>query len=177
VDGEYNTADDFIVTPTGEDPATTGGILQPGAAGEAIVKFDTGGAEIEFRDDTLNAVTGTLVVGQPVASVSPSPTPGPEQVDAEVTIVMKEGDVFEPATLTVPAAKRFRIVITNESPTLACNLRIAGPDGQYDTDDDIFSPAVLPNSTGEVVGQIDTAGDYAFQCDFRPAMSGTLKVE
>jgi uncharacterized cupredoxin-like copper-binding protein len=175
VDGEYNTADDFVVTPSGEDPATTGGILQPNAEGEAIVKFDTGGVEIEFRDDTLNQVTGTLVVGEPVASASPSPTPGPAGVDAEVSVTMSD-TAFDPGTLPVPAAKRFRINITNNG-TLACDVRIAGPDGEFRTDDDIVSQAVPPGGTGSVDGQIDTPGDYAFQCSFRPELSGTLKVE
>jgi uncharacterized cupredoxin-like copper-binding protein len=173
-DGEYDTQDDFVVTPAGEDPETTAGILQPGAEGVAIIRLDNAG-EVEFRDPTLQDKTGTIVVGD-APQVTPSPTPVPaDQVDAEVSVTLKD-DAFEPVELKVPAGKKFRINIKNEG-TLACNLRIAGPDGDYRTDDDITSDEVNPGNTGGVVGQIDKAGAYAFRCDFRPELTGTVTVE
>jgi uncharacterized cupredoxin-like copper-binding protein len=174
-DDVYETQDDFVVTPTGEDPETTSGLLQPGAEGVAIIRLESGGGDVEFRDDTLQDKTGTIVVSAAaVTTASPTPVPA-DQVDAEVIVTLKD-DAFEPVELTVPAGKKFRISIKNEG-TLACNLRIAGPDGDYRTDDDITSDTVNPGNTGGVVGQIDKAGAYAFRCDFRPELTGTVTVE
>jgi hypothetical protein len=178
-DDEYDTQDDFVVTPAGADPETTAGLLQPGAEGVAIIRLDEAG-EIEYRDDALQDKTGTIVVSDvPVVGRSPTLAPA-DQVDAEVSITLKD-DAFEPVELKLPAAKKFRINIKNKG-TLACNLRIAGPDGEYRTDDDIVSETVNPGNTGEAVGQIDTSGIHLplrlpFRCDFRPELTGTVTVE
>jgi uncharacterized cupredoxin-like copper-binding protein len=59
-------------------------------------------------------------------------------------------------------------------------MRIAGPDGQYDTEDDLASKqtAIKAGETGELVGQIDKPGTYIFQCDFHSTEeTGTLIVK
>ncbi len=176
-DKEYVTSDDFVVTPDGEEPATTAGILQPGAKGTAIIKLDTPGVEIEFRDDTLQDKTGIIVVGQ-APEASPTPTPeAQEQVDFETSVKLKD-NFFDPASVTVPAGKRFRIALTNEGPTFAHNLRIAGPDGEFETADDLLSDpsAQRVGTPGELVGQIDTPGTYAVRCDFHAEQTGTIVV-
>jgi len=175
-DGEYNTEDDFVVTPDGEDPTVSAGILQPGAQGFVIIKLNTP-SEIEFRDDTLQDKVGVIVVGEaPAATASPTPAVG-EAVDVELDLAMKD-NFFEPETLSVPAGKKFRVNLKNEGPTFAHNLRIAGPDGEFETADDLVSTpsAQRVGVAGELVGQIAQAGTYAARCDFHTEMTGTVTV-
>ncbi len=69
-DGNFGTSDDFVVTPDGEKPDVTAGILRPGAQGAAIVRIDVTG-EIPFRDETLQDKTGTIVVRKSDATPPP----------------------------------------------------------------------------------------------------------
>ncbi len=179
-DKQYGTKDDFVAKPV----TSSGDIMQPGEDGTVVVRFETGGTDInlEFRDETLNQVTGTIVVRQGAA---PTPTASPEAKEAvDVTLDMKMGDnFFEPKQLTVKAGQKFRINLTNPGPQFVHNLRIAGPDGQYDVqaggDDLVSTPAVQKvGQPGELVGKIDTTGVYPFKCDFHPTeMTGTITVQ
>jgi plastocyanin len=178
VDGEYGTSDDFVVTPDGQDPASSSGILQPNSQGFVIIKIDTPG-EIEFRDETIQDKTGVIVVGE-AAEVTASPTPaaGEVPVDFETSVAMKD-NFFEPLEFSVPAGKKFRINLTNDGPTFAHNMRIAGPDGEFDTEDDLVSTpsAQRVGVSGDLVGQIDQPGTYDVRCDFHPEiMVGTVTV-
>lgn len=178
-DGVYDTGDDFVVTPEGETPENTAGILQPGSQGSVIVRLDVAG-EVEFRDDTLQDKTGTIVVRESEASPTPTPTPtgGAADVDVELDLTTTD-NAFSQTEFTVEAGQTFRFNVTNTG-AFGHSLRIAGPDGEFDTDDDMVSDphAILPGGTAELVGQIDKAGSYAFRCDFHPTeMAGTLIVE
>ena len=177
-DGVYENGDDFVVTPDGEDAKVTAGILQPGAQGSVIVRLDIV-SEVEFRDDTLQDKTGAIVVRKS-EDATPSPTPvDEERVDTEFELTMTD-NVFSQTEFTVKAGDKFRFNLTNAGPTFVHNLRVAGPDGEFDTDDDLVSD---PQSQrvgvpGELVGQIDKKGTYAFRDDFHPTeMTGTLVVE
>ena len=122
------SGDDFVVVPVGSDPETAdqGDIIEPGGQGFAIVRFDQAG-EVPFKDPTATNpdteepfATGTVIVGQ-----AGTPTPGPDEVSAEVSVSARpEG--FEPPELTVPAGEKFRINITVEG-DLGRNIRISGP--------------------------------------------------
>ena len=58
------------------------------------------------------------------------------------------------------------------------NIRIAGPDGVYETDDDILSEDILPGETGELIFELDEEGEYVFRDDFRrETITGTLTVQ
>jgi hypothetical protein len=50
---------------------------------------------------------------------------------------------YTPATVTLAAGKVFGINLTNDG-HFVHNLRIAGPDGLFNTDDDIVSPDISP---------------------------------
>lgn len=175
-DGEYGTPDDFLVTPDGEDAEATGGILQPGAQGSAIIRLDVV-KEVEFKDETTVA-TGTIVVRKSEAA-TPSPTPkDEEQVDVEFDLTMTD-NVFSQTEFTVKAGEKFRFNLKNDG-AFVHSMRIAGPDGEFDTDDDIVHDprSIKPKSNGELVGQIDEEGTYPFRCDFHPTeMKGTIVVE
>jgi plastocyanin len=174
-DGEYETSDDFVsTTADGSD------IIKPGEEGFLVVRLDDEG-EYQFQDPTSTAAQGTITVrGEPVTE-TPTATPSPgaqEPVDVTLDVVANDAG-FEPGTLEVPAGKKFRINIKNEG-EFVHSMRIAGPDGQYDTEDDLASKqtSIKAGETGELVGQIEEPGEYTFRCDFhRTEETGTLTVK
>jgi uncharacterized cupredoxin-like copper-binding protein len=178
-DNEYNTGDDFVVVPVGSDPqkADQGDVIQPGGEGFAIIRFDDGG-ESQFKDPTATDpntqepwATGTVIVTD-----AASATPAPNAAEQEASVVMKDS-VFEPTAITLAAGKEFRINLDNQG-QFAHNMRIAGPDGEFETADDIVSSDVAPGEQGDATGTIDAAGQYAFRDDFNPStMTGTLTIE
>jgi plastocyanin len=58
------------------------------------------------------------------------------------------------------------------------NLRVAGADGEWSTDDDAASepPLANPGETVEVVFTPTAAGTYTFRCDFHPLEQGGVVV-
>jgi plastocyanin len=174
VDGDYGTNDDFVVVPDGSDPtqADLGDILQPETDGFVIVRFDTAGT-IEFNDPTVQTSTGTILVSETGAG---TPTPAPEEeADDEYDITMVDS-LYEPDHFGTDAGDTVRFNLENTG-EFVHNLRIAGPDGEYFTDDDIVSEDVPPGETSDMVFTIDDPGSYEFQCDFHPeTQTGTLTV-
>jgi plastocyanin len=180
-DGEYDTADDFVAVPEGSDPTTAeqGDAILPESSGFVVVRFDEAG-QIEFKDPTATDIsvdppepfaTGTIIVGD-----STTPTPAPDEVDQQVEVVMKDS-IFEPDEITLEAGVKFGIDVPNQG-IFVHNLRIAGPDGEYDTDDDIVSEDVSAGETGRAIGTLDDPGEYDFRCDFHPqTQTGTLTIE
>jgi plastocyanin len=172
LDGLPDTTDDFVASTTEESD-----ILTPGEQGAMVVRFDEAG-DFPFSDPTATAATGTFVVGGEAPVASPTPEEGePEPVDVELDVSMGD-NFYAPNALEVAAGEKFRINLSNDG-EFVHNLRIAGPDGVYDTDDDLASEPdpQTAGEDGEVVGQIDTPGTYPFRCDFHPVeMTGTITV-
>jgi plastocyanin len=170
-DGDYDTSDDFVAkTADGAE------ILESGEEGTVVIRFDEEG-EFEFKDPTVvPQARGTLVVaGEPFEG-------GPDaQQPVDVTLDVAMGDIFfEPSELEVEAGQTFRIELTNTG-EFVHNLRIAGPDDTFDTEDDLVStpdpPRVRAGEGGQLVGQIDQPGTYRFRSDFHPVeMVGTITV-
>jgi plastocyanin/heme-degrading monooxygenase HmoA len=111
-----------------------------------------------------------------------TPTPGegsPPPSDGVVTISMGD-NFFDPNEITVAAGSEVEIDLTNNGAAIH-NMRIAGEDGQYNTDDDVVSdPEVISGGqTGTVVWTApSSAGEIIFHCDFHPTdMIGTITVE
>ncbi len=178
-DANYETSDDFLVTPDGEKADTTAGILQPGAQGSVVLRLDVA-QDVEFKDPTTVA-TGTIVVRKSEATVTPTPAPSgsAEAVDVEFDLTATD-NVFSQTEFTLTAGQKFRFKIKNDGPTFVHNMRISGPDGQFDTEDDIVSDpqSIKAGENGTLVGKIDTPGTYDFRDDFHPTeMKGTIKVE
>ena len=174
-DGEYDTGDDFLAkTADGSD------IMEPGEEGTVVVRFDETG-EFEFKDPTVVPEAGGVLVvtGEPVGE-TPEDEPdafGP----VDVTLDVAMGDIFfEPSELEVEAGQTFLIELTNTG-EFVHNLRIAGPDDTFDTEDDLVSTPDPPHARagegGQLVGQIDQPGTYRFRSDFHPVeMVGTITV-
>jgi plastocyanin len=164
-DVQYDTKDDFVVKPE---------ILQPGEEGVLVVRFDEKG-EYPFQDPSAPAASGKFVVGAGEADEEE-----PDEVEADVTLdVTMTDSAFAPAELEVEAGKTFRINLVNDG-SLVHNMRLAGPDGEFETEDDILSTPGDPaaGEDGSLVGKIDRAGTYAFRSDFQPTeMVGTLTVK
>jgi uncharacterized cupredoxin-like copper-binding protein len=167
-DRQYGTSDDFVLPN-----------LDPKVSDAVVIRYDAAG-EFEFRSEQalegVTPVTGKVIVGEPEATPPPDATPTP--VPADLTVDVTAGDTaFEPSALTVEAGKTFRIKVTNPG-AFVKRVRIAGPDGQFETDDDIVGVTVDPGGTGEVSGKIDAAGTYPFRDDFHPTTpQGTLTVQ
>ena len=173
-DGDYGTVDDFAVVPDGSDPteAGLGDVLQPGESGFVVVRFDNAG-NIEFRDPTVITTTGTIVITEVAATETPAPA---EDFDVEMDIVMQD-DGYVPDALVIGAGTKVKLNMTNLG-EFVHNIRIAGPDGVYETDDDILSEDILPGETGELVFELDEEGEYVFRDDFRrETITGTLTVQ
>ena len=166
-DGVYETSDDFVSEPE---------IIQPGEDGFLIVRLDEEG-EFEFQDPSAPRAIGTIVVSEePAAEI-------PEAGDLEpvdVTLDVSMGDnFFEPSELEVGAGQTFRINLTNDGEFIH-NLRIAGPDGEFETEDDLVSTPKFQTGgeTGELVGQIDEPDVYSFRSDSQSTeMVGTITVK
>ncbi len=178
-DGKYDTGDDFVAVPVGSDPtkAEQGDVIEPGAQGFTVVQFDAAG-NLEFKDPTANdpATGDPFATGTVVVSEATSATPEAEAVEQEFDVLLKD-NVFEPATLTLAAGKKFRLKLQNDG-KFAHNIRIAGKDGEFETADDISSVDVFPGTAEELIGQIDDPGEYAIRDDFHPGeMTGTITVE
>jgi plastocyanin len=85
-------------------------------------------------------------------------------------------DRFSPSGLTVRAGRDYLLELHNRDGE-AQNLRIAGLDNEYETDDDLVSDDVDPGKTGSLKLRIDQPGVYDFRSDSQPiGMVGTLTV-
>jgi plastocyanin len=167
-DGEYNTADDYVSEPE---------IIEPGETGVLVVLFETPG-EFEFQDPSAPAATGTFVVSEE-GDEGEEETPE-DEVETDVTLeVTMTDNAFAPKALEVEAGQSFRINLTNEG-SFVHNMRIAGPDGEFETEDDIVSTPADPKAgeDGTLVGTIEKTGKYQLRSDFQPTeMTGTITVK
>jgi hypothetical protein len=156
-DGKFDTGDDYVAVPAGSDAKTNdkGDVLQPGQDGFVVVRFSGTKPQIPFEDPTAssagnagNTTTNSFATGNFIvegASGTTTPTPGPGgTADVKVDLTLNDS-AYDPPTLTIAGAadKTFGITLTNKG-TFVHNLQIAGPDGQFGTDDDITSDDVPP---------------------------------
>jgi plastocyanin len=91
-----------------------------------------------------------------------------------------EDDSFDPDELRVAAGSDVTIALTNDGNAIH-NVRIAGADGEFESDDDAVSDPdrIEGGGLGTLVWTAPAqAGDYQFRCDFHPSqMTGTIKVD
>jgi plastocyanin len=140
-------------------------------------------------DDEIKPVATVTVV----QDTAPAPTqelqtqPSPSQpLDASassaedgIIAIEVRGALFVPNYWTVTLGETNTITVANAD-TQEHNLRIAGLDGAYDTEDDaLTAPNPLPGGeSGELTFAPLVPGDYTFRCDYHPdTMGGRIEVE
>ncbi len=121
------------------------------------------------------ASSATPAGGSPSGSGAASPAAG----GGNLTITMTDNK-FDPTSLTASAGADVTITATNKG-TAIHNVRIAGPDGRFNTADDTVSDPSLVSGGGTATVKWkapSAAGDILFQCDFHPTdMKGTITVK
>jgi nitrite reductase (NO-forming) len=115
-------------------------------------------------------------------TATPAATPGATSTPAAAggAIEVSMGDsFFAPKEITVHPGQTLTFDLTNDG-ALPHNMRIAGPDGEYNTGDDIVSSpdVVLGNQNATLQWQATAqTGSIPFQCDIHPGiMSGVITV-
>lgn len=146
-----------------------------GALGVAAVVLIGGAIWAVSNEDEASG--GEPTDGQ-VDGGEPSPSESPPS-DGGILVGMSD-NFFETTEITVAAGSEVKIDLTNNGANTH-NMRIAGLDGEYNTDDDAISDpnSVSSGQTATLVWTApDTPGEYIFQCDFHPAdMTGKIIVQ
>ena len=168
-------------------PAAWLRILVPIAAAVLILSVACGGDDDNGNGDG-NGATATATAtptDAPTDGLDPQPD-SPQDVEAQVTEAADgvvettmEDNRFTRNNLKVPLNETTTIQLVNDGAAVH-NLRIAGPDGEWSTDDDTVSdPELLQAGETAVVEFTPTiAGTYTFRCDFHPLeMGGVIVVE
>ena len=107
---------------------------------------------------------------------------GPASFDVSMgdTIEPEITNFFEANTFTVSPGQEVTFNLTNDGAAIH-NMRIAGGDGEYNTDDDTVSDPDLfqAGDSGTLVWTApDEPGEIIFRCDFHLLdMIGTISVE
>ena len=149
--------------------------------GEALIGFVLAAVALTFvlafAFPTETGLGDKTVEGSPTPGVTPTPAGSPA---AGIAVSMQD-NLFESAELTVKAGESLSINPTNDGVAIH-NMRIAGADGSYQTDDDAVSDPAIVNAGGTATVNWtapDAPGEMKFQCDFHVAlgMVGTITVE
>lgn len=119
--------------------------------------------------------------GTPAATTPADGDDGNGDDGGEVTFDVSMGDnFFEPNEFTIAPGATATFNLSNDG-TAIHNMRIAGADNEFGTDDDAVSDPDLfmAGDTGTLVWTApDEAGVYDFYCDFHTTdMIGTITIE
>jgi plastocyanin len=140
---------------------------------------------IACSDEGDGDAVGTRESAAPAGAIQPQPEPV-QTLDAIVTEAT-DGTIGISARTAAYHGNNLRIAV-GQATTIRVdngdaqphNLRIAGVDGQYDTEDDaVTTPETIAGGEqGEVVFAPQVPGAYTFRCDFHPgSMGGRINVE
>jgi plastocyanin len=137
----------------------------------------------EDPEPTPRQVESPAAISPTQVLVQPSPV---QAVDAAVTIgvdgvmgVTIQDALFVGNNIQVPFGESATIDVTNKD-TQPHNLRIAGFDGEYQTEDDaVTTPdAIDGGGSGSLEFAPAVPGSYTFRCDYHPgSMGGVVVVE
>ena len=133
----------------------------------------------------------TVAVVQDTASAPPTrqvqAQPAPSQpLDANASIA--EGGIISIEAREAQFVRNRWTIAVGESVTIRLNnadsqqhnLRLAGPDGEYETQDDAITvpEALNGGESGELTFAPLVQGGYTFRCDFHPTtMGGSIEVQ
>ena len=128
----------------------------------------------------LSLALGTVLLAAACGDGSSGPairiTPG----GAGATLEMTVGDNFyKPNEFRVRAGQQVTLKVTNEGEAVH-TVRLAGPDGRYETDDDttVDPPMIKPGQSISLVWVApNQTGSYNFRCDYHPEETGSIAVE
>jgi plastocyanin len=127
--------------------------------------------------ETPAALSPTQVLVQP-EPVQPLDAEFTEATDGVIEVTV-EGAAFIGNRLRVPAGSAAKIDVTNRDDQVH-NLRIAGFDGVYQTEDDgVTTPdPIAAGGSGSLEFAPAVPGPYTFRCDYHPgSMGGQVIVE
>jgi len=153
--------------------------------GEALVGFVLTAVVLTFvlafAFPTQSGLGDKAATGSPTPGATPTPQGTPGGTPGGGLAVTMKDNLFEPKDLTVKAGEAVTIDLKNEGVAVH-NMRIAGADGKYNTDDDAASdPNIIQaGGTGTVTWTAPAQpGEMKFQCDFHVAvgMVGTITVQ
>ena len=140
-------------------------------------------------DDANVETLPTVAVVQDTATAPP-----PQQVQAQPspsqpldpTASSAEGGIIAIEAREARFVRNFWTIAVGESLTIQLNnadsqqhnLRLAGPDGEYQTQDDAITvpEAINGGQSGELTFAPLVQGPYTFRCDFHPDTMGGLIV-
>jgi len=144
-----------------------------GGGGETVETLPT----VAVVQDTATAPPTQEIQAQPSSS-QPLDATASTAEDGIIAIEAREAQfVRNRWTIAVDESVTIRL---NNADSQQHNLRLAGPDGEYETQDDAITiPEVLSGGeTGELTFAPLVSGDYTFRCDFHPGtMGGSIEVE
>ncbi len=152
--------------------------------GEALVGFVLVAVAVTFVLAFAIGPKGGVDEGEAVSEQDSSSEDGSSDGGtgggAEGNIATSMGDNFFDANeVIVASGAAVTFDLTNDGIAIH-NMRIAGVDGEYNTDDDTLSDPELftPGDTGILEWTApDQAGEIIFRCDFHPIeMIGTITV-
>lgn len=134
-----------------------------------------------------DAAGGAAKIGPAPSIAAPQRQPEPVQaLDSQLTEpvdgvieVEVSGARYLRNQLHIPAGQAVTIRVINRD-SQPHNLRVAGLDGDYQTEDDAVTepPAIDGNGTGELKFAPPVPGRYTFHCDFHPGtMGGQIVVD
>ena len=147
-----------------------------------VASVACGGESEDAGDGSPTPPGDDATVGPQLLDQPESPQVVSGQVTSPVSGVIDivaSGNLFQQNNVAIPLGEAVVIRLTNSDLVLH-NLRIAGLDGEYGTEDDaVTDPASLAGGdAGELTFAPPVVGEYAFRCEFRPAtMGGIIVVE
>lgn len=164
-------------------PAALVRLLLPVALSVLLFAAACGGDDDNGNANGNGDATATATPADHGDDLDPQPDSA-QQIDTEVTeaaggVIDTEANdnFYAPNNLKVNLGETTTIQITNTG-IAPHNLRIAGVDGEWNTDDDVVSDPELitGGETATVEFTPTVAGTYTFRCDFHPLEQGGVIV-